>query len=88
MYSDFCTFETMDLQSAKLDLIDWLISINDEQMIQKLTSIKNNDTDQIDHLFKQDGQVSQILDKRLEEEATDFVDAQTSLREIRKSYGL
>ena len=78
----------MDLQTAKLDLIDWLIHLKDQKMIHKLTSIKNNEIDQIDQLFEQNDQVSKLLDKRLEEKATDFSDAHTSLSKIREQHGL
>jgi len=47
----------MDIQSTKLDLINWLSSLTDESIISKLYAIKNNNTkDWYDDLTKAERQ--------------------------------
>ena len=34
----------MDMQTKKLDLIDWLVNLEDERILDKLSSFKNEET--------------------------------------------
>ena len=78
----------MDVQTIKLDLINWITSLNDTDVIDKIKSIKNNDANLVDALFEENKQVKQLLDERLKEKTTDFIDARASLKSIREQHGL
>lgn len=78
----------MNIQDVKLDLINWLIHLKDEAVINNIQSIKNNSTDSIDTLFENNEKIKQLLDSRLKEKSTDFLDAKKSLNKLREQYGL
>ena len=35
----------MDIQTKKLDLIQWLVQLNDEQLLNKIQALQKEDTD-------------------------------------------
>ena len=35
----------MDIQTKKLNLIQWLVQLNDEQLLNKIQALQNEDTD-------------------------------------------
>ncbi|PPK92243.1 hypothetical protein LY01_03008 [Nonlabens xylanidelens] len=78
----------MDVHTAKLDLINWLVNLKDEAIISALQSIKNGKEDSIDTLINENNDLQQLLDKRLEEKTVDFVDARSSLNKLRHQYGI
>jgi len=76
----------MDLQTIKLDLINWLVNLKDEATISSIQSIK--DKDSVDQVLEDNEQLKQLLDNRLEEKTEDFVDARASLNAIKAQYEL
>ncbi|WP_213521435.1 hypothetical protein [Nonlabens sp.] len=78
----------MNVYTAKLDPINWLVHLNDETRINTLQSIKNSKQDAIDTLINENNDLQQLLDKRLEEKTADFVDARSSLNEVRHRHGI
>ncbi|QJP34261.1 hypothetical protein F0365_07500 [Nonlabens sp. Ci31] len=78
----------MDVQTAKLELINWLVNLKDEAVISTLQSIKNSKQDSIDSFIDSNNDVQQLLDNRLEENAADFIDARSSLKKLRHQHGI
>lgn len=79
----------MDIQAVKLDLINWITNLKDDSVIRKIRAIKNeNGSDLIDTILKENRGIKQLLDKRLKEKTTDFMDADTVLKNLREEHGL
>ena len=78
----------MNVHTAKLDPINWLVHLNDETRINMLQSIKQRKQDAIDTLINEYNDLQQLLDKRLEEKTADFVDARSSLNKVRHRHGI
>ncbi|AGC75204.1 hypothetical protein LX97_02419 [Nonlabens dokdonensis] len=78
----------MDIHTVKLDLINWLVNLQDEAVINILQSIKNNKQDSIDALISENKELQRLLSHRLEEKTSDFTDARSSLKKLKHQYGL
>ena len=79
----------MDIQTIKLDLINWLIHLKDEAIINKINSIKNNDNlNPNNNFFEGHPELKDVLEERLKEKTTDFVDARSSLNKLRTKHEL
>lgn len=76
----------MDVPTAKLDLINWLVNLKDEAIISKLQSIKNSKPEYTESLVREGKDLEQLLDNRLEENTADYLDARHSLKKVRRQY--
>lgn len=76
----------MNIQSEKLDLIRWLIELNDENVIAKIRNIRNEDADWWDNLSADE---AHAIREGLEElDRNEGIPHDQVVAEARRKYGL
>jgi hypothetical protein len=79
----------MDIQTEKLDIINWLINLNDESVINKIKALKSdNQIPNSEVFFNEYPNLKSHLDARLEEKTENFTSGRSALKKIRAKYEL
>ena len=76
--------DTSQLQSDKLNIINWITEIQDYSILEKIKALMGSDNNPYEISFEQ----QQILDERLMENKSNFIPARESLNQLQKQYDL
>ena len=76
----------MDIKAEKLDLIQWLLQLTDENVIAKIKQLRNEDADWWDSLGA--GEANAIREGLDELDRGEAIPHDEALAEARRKYGL